>query len=132
MAKKKDITRNPPSWLEKSLFVVTILVIVGIAFPIFWELNATTRELYTCYNEWAPMIECLNEWREETNPGKYAKIPPEEMLRRYQEKTGRTELPHCPYNPEQARFSERQGTVGCPTHAYIEGLGEIADEEDKK
>ena len=130
MAKKKDITRNPPSWLEKGLFVVTILVIVGIAFPIFWELNATTRELYTCYGEWAPMIECLNEWKEETNAGKYAKIPADEMLRRYQEKTGKSELPKCPYTGRDL-FSARNGTVGCAEHAFVEGLGDFG-EEDKK
>ena len=132
MAKKKDITRNPPSWLEKGLFVLMILVIVGIAFPIFWELNASTRELYDCYGEWKPLLECLNEWKEETGASKYDKISVDEMRRRYQEKTGRTEFPCCPSDPEKQLYNQRTGTVGCSDHAYIEGLGEIETEKDKK
>ena len=40
MAKKKDITRNPPSWLEKGLFVVMILVIVGL-----WKMRKLRTNL---------------------------------------------------------------------------------------
>ena len=50
MAKKKDITRNPPSWLEKGLFITVILIIIAIAFPIFWRLNESTRQFYECVN----------------------------------------------------------------------------------
>lgn len=129
MAKKKDITRNPPSWLEKGLFVVIILIMVGIAFPIFWKLNDSTRELYTCYNEWSVLLECLDEWKTETNAGKYDKISESEMLRRYQEKTGRTELPCCPYDETVSLFKVRTGTVGCANHAYKVGLGEIKSDD---
>lgn len=129
MAKKKDITRNPPSWLEKGLFVVTILIMIGIAFPIFWRLNESTRELYVCYEEWSVLLDCLNEWKEDTGAGKYDKITEAEMLARYQAKTGRTELPHCPYNEDISLFKPRTGTVGCSEHAYKQGLGEIKKED---
>ena len=128
MAKKKDITRNPPSWLEKGIFVVIIAILVGIAFPVFWKLNESTRELYTCYSVWEPMIECLNEWKAEGNTGR---ITEEEMLARYTAKTGNTSLPTCPYDEKISLFGKRAGTVGCSAHGYIVGLGQEV-KEDKK
>ncbi len=123
MAKKKDITRNPPSWLEKSIFGIIILLAVAIAFPICWKLNQTTIELYTCYGKWSPILDCVEEWREQTNPGKFENITREELLRRYREKIGdeNAEFPNCPYDETKQLVNGRDGkvsSVGCSTHSY--------------
>lgn len=96
MAKKKDITRNPPSWIEKGLFVVVILLIVAIAFPMFWNLNAETRVFYNCVHIQEELNELIAEWREETGSESYKRITVEELRRRYEEKTGNHDLPTCP------------------------------------
>lgn len=62
MAAKKDITRNPPSWLEKGLFILVLLIIVGIAFPIFWKLNQSTREYYECAGLQEELSACIERW----------------------------------------------------------------------
>ena len=79
MAKKKDITRNPPSWLEKGLFITVILIIIAIAFPIFWRLNESTRQFYECVNLQNELQQCINDWKEETGAGKFDTIPVEEL-----------------------------------------------------
>ncbi len=92
MAKKKDITRNPPSWIEKGLFISVIVIIIAIAFPIFWKLNETTRQLYACIKLQDELEECINQWKKDnniTNP--LTKIPADELAARYGK-----QFPSCP------------------------------------
>ncbi len=125
MAKKKDITRNPPSWIEKGLFIVVILAIVAIAFPLFWGLNENTRALYACAKVQSVLSECIDEWKEETNADEYDPIPYEELLRRYQEKTGNSEFPSCPSDEETKLVREGDIIFGiiCPNHNFDHSAG---------
>lgn len=130
MAKKKDITRNPPSWLEKGLFIFIIVIMIAVAFPMFWRLNKDTREFYACYEKQKILLECLSEWKEETGAGKYDKISEDEILRRYTEKTGETELPRCPHpgGETDALYQKRSGTISCGYHKYVE---KVIEKDDK-
>ena len=115
MAKKKDITRNPPSWLEKGLFITVILIIIAIAFPIFWRLNESTRQFYECVNLQNELQQCINDWKEETGAGKFDTIPVEELRARYGK-----EFPTCPYDSsiELVKVSSGTCTVSCKRHTY--------------
>ena len=118
MAKKKDITRNPPSGLEKGLFVAVILIIIAIAFPIFWRLNETTRQFYACVKLQNELQECIEKWREEnpeiaSDPYKY--ISESEMIELYGQ-----ELPTCPVDSSIQLFKVQNGTVSCRRHTYDE------------
>lgn len=115
MAKKKDITRNPPSWLEKGLFITVILIIIAIAFPIFWRLNESTRQFYECVNLQNELQQCINDWKEETGAGQFSRIPLEELRARYGK-----EFPKCPYDStiELVKVSDGTCTVSCKRHTY--------------
>lgn len=120
MAKKKDITRNPPSWLEKGLFITVILIIIAIAFPIFWRLNESTRQFYECVNLQNELQQCINDWKEETGAEKFARIPLAELKARYGK-----EFPKCPYDSsielvkiELDQYKQEVCTVSCKRHTY--------------
>ncbi len=137
MAKKKDITRNPPSWLEKGLFVVIILIMVGIAFPLFWDLNQPSREFYDCVEVQQVLLECMDELKNEKGDDAYTK---DDLIARYQEKTGNTEIPTCPHssgeNAEELVKFRKVGKkeivqVRCAEHEYDSTIGAIK-KDDKK
>lgn len=131
MAKKKDITRNPPSWLEKGLFIVVILIMVGIAFPMYWKLNEHTREFYDCAEFQKVLLECVDEWREATGASAIKNPTEEELLAIYKEKTGESAFPVCPHGGESIVKVNKKGgaNVGCTEHPYDPVLGEIQDDD---
>lgn len=130
MAKKKDITRNPPSGLEKGLFISVIVLIVAIAFPIFWRLNKTTREFYECIHLQQELQKCIDDWREESGiTSDLVKIPESELRARYG-----AEFPTCPVADKDGTYRElvkidRSGcSVSCSKHTWIEY--EIKESDD--
>lgn len=119
MAKKKDITRNPPSWLEKGLFIVVILIIVGIAFPIFWQLNQTTREMYQCVKLQEEMQEIVNQYRIDNNVVGYTRLSKAQLAELeaiISERYG--SLPHCPFDETIDLFNTNNGSISCRRHEY--------------
>ncbi len=128
MAKKKDITRNPPSWIEKGLFIGLIVAVLAIAFPVFWSLNETTRELYACEAVQKELREIVEKWRTEEKGGDiYAKITRKEL-----EELWGGPIPDCAYPPKRADggrsdtcnlFYDTFGTIRCIYHVYDPSIG---------
>lgn len=133
MAKKKDPTRNPPSWLEKGLFISVIVIIIAIAFPIFWRLNQTTREFYACVSLQQELEECIIQWKEENNiTSALVKIPEDELRARY----GKA-FPTCPVVNKDGTITElvkidKSGcSISCTKHKYQEYVVKTSDDANK-
>lgn len=117
-----------------------------------YEYNADGSVSYTRYGEEAndidvnqikdcvklqkPLLECIKEWREETESSKVASIPEEELLARYTAKTGETEFPCCPHPEENYSaalvHTTRYGgvVVGCGIHYWSESVIEADNVEN--
>ncbi len=129
MAKQKDITRNPPSWLEKGLFVLIILLIIGIAAPIFMKINKTTFEFYACIKLQNEINECVDQWKEMHYDEWIAQGLTEKQISQKKATQAEIEviyggpLPDCPYpkkSGSEPLFKDRYGYAECSKHKYDE------------
>ena len=107
MAKKKDITRNPPSKIEIGMFILALVIIVCIAFPIFYMLNTQTRLFNKCVKLQEQMRIDIAEWKAANGKDDRYVLTDDDLAEIYPDG-----VPCCPRDGERLYVVLYNGTYG--------------------
>ena len=119
MAKKKDITRNPPSIFEIAIFIVMILIMAFIAWQLVSIIGSSSKNLETCLHFQDTAKANIEKWRTDNNKSETDFPTADELAAYFNSNT----IPMCPDstadNPIHI-YNEAFGLVKCPNHAKVD------------
>ncbi|MBE5816460.1 MAG: hypothetical protein E7315_01895 [Clostridiales bacterium] len=119
MAKKKDITRNPPSIFEIAICLLMIIIMAFIAWQLVNIIGSSSEKFETCLDFQEAIKTNIEKWRLENNKSE-TEFPTSNELVTYF-KNGA--IPVCPDSTTGniiALYNEHTGFVQCPNHVKID------------